>query len=196
MKNLARKSLVVFGLMTMLSSFANEKVVTLKEKETNVTHMRFENVLRGSSLSIVDQYGLVLYNEAIKQNGDYSKGFDLTTLPDGDYFFELNSEFKIVVRPFNVHSNEVVFDKNLEESIYKPMLRTKDDLVFVSRIAMENTALSYKIYYEDNYELVDAVSFEEFEKVEKVYDFSNSERGTYIFVFQFDGRKYTKAIKI
>jgi len=196
MKNLARKSLVVFGLMTMLSSFANEKVVTLKEKETNVTHMRFENVLRGSSLSIVDQYGLVLYNEAIKQNGDYSKGFDLTTLPDGDYFFELNSEFKIVVRPFNVHSNEVVFDKNLEESIYKPMLRTKDDLVFVSRIDMENTALSYKIYYEDNYELVDAVSFEEFEKVEKVYDFSNSERGTYIFVFQFDGRKYTKAIKI
>lgn len=196
MKNLARKSLVVFGLMTMLSSFANEKVVTLKEKETNVTHMKFENVLRGSSLSIVDQYGLVLYNEAIKQNGDYSKGFDLTTLPDGDYFFELNSEFKIVVRPFNVHSNEVVFDKNLEESIYKPMLRTKDDLVFVSRIAMENTALSYKIYYEDNYELVDAVSFEEFEKVEKVYDFSNSERGTYIFVFQFDGRKYTKAIKI
>ena len=182
--------------MTMLSSFANEKVVTLKEKETNVTHMRFENVLRGSSLSIVDQYGLVLYNEAIKQNGDYSKGFDLTTLPDGDYFFELNSEFKIVVRPFNVHSNEVVFDKDLEESIYKPMLRTKDDLVFVSRIDMENTALSYKIYYEDNYELVDAVSFEEFEKVEKVYDFSNSERGTYIFVFQFDGRKYTKAIKI
>ena len=117
MKNLARKSLVVIGLITVLSSFANEKVGTLKEKETNVTHMRFENVLRGASLSIVDEYGLVLYNEAIKQNGDYSKGFDLTTLPDGDYFFELNSEFRIVVRPFNVHSNEVVFDKNLEESI-------------------------------------------------------------------------------
>ena len=196
MKNLARKSLVVFGLITVLSSFANENVETLKEKETNVTHMRFENVLRGSSLSIVDKYGLVLYNEAIKQDGDYSKGFDLTTLPDGDYFFELNSEFKIVVRPFNVHSNEVVFDKELEESIYKPMLRTKDDLVFVSRVAMENTPLSYKIYYEDNFELVDAVSFKESEEVKKVYDFSNSERGTYIFVFEFEGRKFTKTIKI
>ena len=61
MKNLVKTSLVAIGLMISLST-----------------------------LSIVDMQGLALYKEAIEQNGFYSKGFDLTTLPKGDYFFELN----------------------------------------------------------------------------------------------------------
>jgi outer membrane lipoprotein-sorting protein len=196
MKNLARKSLVAIGLMMSLSTFANDTAVTLKEKENNVTNMRFENVKKGSTLSIIDEHGLVLYNEAIEQNGLYVKGFDLTTLPNGDYSFELNSELKIVVIPFNVNSSEVVFDKESKESIYKPVLRIKDNIVFVSRTTIEQTPLSYKIYYADNYDLVDAENFDELEEVKKAYDFSNSEKGNYIFVFESKGRKYSKTIKI
>ena len=195
MKNLARKSLVAIGLMMTLSTFANEKEVTLKGKD-NVTKVRFENVIKGSSLTIIDQHGLVLYNEAIVETGLYSKGFDLTTLPDGEYFFELNSELKIVVIPFNVKSNIVVFDKESEESIYKPVIRMKEDMVYVSRPVVENTSLSYKIFYAANYELVESENFGEMEEVKKVYDFSNSERGNYIFVFKSKGREYTKTIKV
>jgi hypothetical protein len=196
MKNLARKSIVAIGLMMSLSTFANNTEVTLKEKENNVTNIRFENVKKGSTLSIIDEHGLVLYNEAIEQNGLYVKGFDLTTLPNGDYSFELNSELKIVVIPFNVNSSEVVFDKESKESIYKPVLRIKDNIVFVSRATIDQTPLSYKIYYADNYDLVDAENFDELEEVKKVYDFSNSEKGNYIFVFESKGRKYSKTIKI
>ncbi len=196
MKNLARKSIVAIGLMMSLSTFANDSEVTLKEKENNVTNMRFENVKKGSTLSIIDEQGLVLYNESIEQNGLYSKGFDLTALPNGDYSFELNSELKIVVLPFKVNSSEVVFDKESEESIYKPVLRTKDNMVYVSRTTIDQNPLSYKIYYADNYDLVDAENFDELEEVRKVYDFSNSEKGNYIFVFESKGRKYSKSIKI
>ncbi len=196
MKNLARKSLVAIGLMMSLSIFANEKEVTLKEKDNNVTKVRFENVQKGSTLTIIDQYGMVLYNEAILENGSYSKGFDLTTLPNGEYFFELSSELKIVVVPFNVKSNVVVFDKESEESIYKPVIRTKEDMVYVSRPSIDNTSLSYKIFYAANDELVESENFEEMEEVKKVYDFSNAERGTYVFVFESKGRVYSKTVKI
>ncbi|MGI9533177.1 hypothetical protein [Lutimonas sp.] len=196
MKNLAKKSVVAIGLMMSLSIFANEKEVTLKEKENNVTKVRFENVMKGSTLTIIDQYGMVLYNEAIQASGLYSKGFDLTTLPDGDYFFELNSDYKIVVVPFNVKTNVVVFDKESEESIYKPVIRTKDDMVYVSRPAVEKTSLKYKIFYASNDELVEAENFDEMEEVKKVYDFSNAERGKYVFVFESKGRVYSKTIKI
>ncbi len=104
MKNLTRKSLVAVGLMMSLSTLANESELNIKEKEKTVTSMSFENVVQGSSLTIKDENGLVLYNESIEQSGDYTKGFDLTSLPDGDYFFELNSELKIVVIPFIVDS--------------------------------------------------------------------------------------------
>ncbi len=196
MKNLVRTSLVAIGLMISLSIYAGGTALTLKDKETNVTNVRFENVKKGSTLSIVDQHGLVLYTEAIEQNGLYSKGFDLTTLPNGDYFFELNSELKIVLIPFIVNLSEVLFDKGSEESIYKPVVRTKHNMVYVSRALIDQTSLSFKIYYADNYELVESENFKEFEEVKKVYDFSNSEKGNYIFVFESKGRKYSKTINI
>lgn len=196
MKNLVRTSLVAIGLMMSLSTYASDTALTSKDKKINVTNVRFENVKKGSTLSIVDQHGLVLYNEAIEKNGLYSKGFDLTTLPNGDYFFELNSELKIVLIPFKVDLSEVIFDKGSEESIYKPVVRTKDNMVYVSRALIDQTSLSYKIYYADNYELVESENFKELEEVKKVYDFSNSEKGNYIFVFESKGRKYSKTINI
>ena len=196
MKNLARKSLVAVGLMMSLSTLANDSEMTFKEKENNVTNMRFENVAQGSSLTIKDENGLVLYNESIEQSGDYKKGFDLTSLPNGDYFFELNSELKIVVIPFRVDSSEVVFDKESEESIYKPVVRTKDNMVYVSRTVIEQTPLTYKIYYADNYDLVHTAKFEELEEVKTAFDFSAAKKGNYVFVFESKGRKFTKNVKI
>ena len=196
MKNLTRKSLVVVGLMMSLSIFANDTAPTIKENEKKVIKIHFDNVAQGSTLIIKDVNGLVLYNEAIDQKGDYSKGFDLTTLPNGKYFFELNSEFKLIVKPFQVASNEVIFDKESEESIYKPLVRTKDNMVYVSRTAMEQTSLSYKIYYADNYDLVHKGKFEDKEAVKKVYDFSTAKKGNYVFVFESNGREFTKSIKM
>lgn len=196
MKNLARKSLVAVGLMMSLSTLANDNELAIKEKETNVTSIRFENVIQGSSLTIKDENGLVLYNESIEQSGDYSKGFDLSSLPNGDYFFELNSELKLVVIPFNVDASEVVLDKGSEESIYKPAVVTKENMVYVSRTAIDESPLSCKIYYADNYDLVHRAKFEEMEEVKTAYDFSTAKKGNYVFVFESKGRKFTKNVKI
>ena len=195
MKNLARKSLVVIMLTMSLSTQANEVDMTSKEKERIVTKLQLDNVKQGSVLTIVDRNGLVLYNEAIKKSGDYSKGFDLTTLPDGEYFFELDSDLKIIVIPFNVKSNEVVFDKEAEKSIYKPVVRAKDHMVYVSKVALDDSPLSYKIYFADNRDLVYSEKFEASDDIKKVYDFSASKKGKYLFVFESNGRSYTKTVK-
>jgi hypothetical protein len=196
MKNLAKKSLVAVGLMMSLSTLAGNTEVILNDKDSKVTNLSFENVKEGSTLTIKDLNGLVLYKEAIEQSGDYSKGFDLTTLPNGEYFFELNSELKIVVVPFNVKSNEVIFNKEREESIYKPLLIKKDQMVYVWKTEVDQSSLSYKIYYADNYDLVLSEKFEEMEEVSKVYDFSTAKKGNYVFVFETNGRRYTKTVKI
>lgn len=196
MKNLARKSLVVIMLSMSLSTLANETDMTSKEKERIVTNLHLDNVKQGSVLTIIDGNGLVLYNEAIKKTGDYSKGFDLTTLPDGEYFFELDSDLKIIVIPFNVKENEVIFDKEAEKSIYKPVVRAKDDKVYISKVALDESPLSYKIYFADNHDLVYSEKFEASDDIKKVYDFSASKKGNYLFVFESNGRRYTKVVKI
>jgi len=196
MKNLAKNSLVVIMLMMSLSSYANETDMINKEKERTITNLHFDKVEQGSVLSIIDRNGLILYNEAIEKSGDYSKGFDLTTLPDGDYVFELDSELKIIVIPFKVKSKEVIFDKEAEKSIYKPVVRTKGQMVFVSKIAIDGSPLSYKIYFAENRDLVHAEKFEASDEINKVYDFSASRKGNYLFVFESNGRTYTKAVKM
>ncbi len=196
MKKLTKKSLIVLGLFVSMLTYANSDIETIKEKEPNVTNISFKMVKLGSMLSIKDMNGIVLYKESIIKSGDYSKGFDLTSLPNGDYFFELDTELEIVVIPFNVVSNQVAFKKEEKSTIFKPFVRVKDDKVFVSRVSFEKSPIEYSIYYKDNYDLVLTEKIKDQKYLKRIYDFSTAQKGNYVFVFKSNGRKFTKTVKI
>jgi len=196
MKNLTKKSLIILGLFTSLLSYANDEHKTINEKEPKVTNVSFKNVKLGSMLSIKDINGLVIYKESIVKKGEYSKGFDLTALPNGDYYFELNTDLTIVIIPFNVVSNQVKFRKEEESTIFKPNIRVKDDMVYVSRSSHSESPVNYRIYYQRNNDLVYSEKLESVKNFNRIYDFSTSEKGTYLFVFNADGRKFSKTFKI
>ena len=196
MKKLTKKSVLVLGLFMSTLTYANREVEPIKEKEPTVTSMSFKKVKLGSKLSIKDRDGIVLYKESIVKSGDYSKGFDLTTLPNGDYYFELDSELEIVIIPFNVVSNQVVFKKEEKSTIFKPLVRVKDNIVFVSRVSYEESPIEFKIYYADNYDLVLSEKTENQNHLKKIYDFSKAKKGNYLFVFKSNGRRFTKTVKI
>lgn len=196
MKQLTRKGLLAIALLVSLLGFANDLKKPIKEKEPNVTSLSFSKVFEGSMLFIKDEMGLTLYKEAIQKTGEYSKGFDLTSLPDGEYFFELDTDLKIVVIPFEVESNEVRFMKEEKSTILKPVVRVVDNKVLVSRTSFEGAPLEFKIYYAQNSDVVLSERFENETIVEKVYDFSESKKGEYLFVFKSNGRKFVKSVKI
>ena len=161
-----------------------------------VTIVSFKKVKLGSKLSIKDVNGIVLYKESIIKSGDYSKGFDLTSLPNGDYIFELDTELKITIIPFNVVSNQVAFKKEEKSTVYKPFIRVKDARVYISRLSFEQDSIEFKIYFEDNYDLVLSEKFEKESQLKRIYDFSTAEKGNYVFVFKSKGRTFTKTVKI
>jgi len=196
MKNLALKSFVVLGLCTSLMGYANILDNGAKEKESKVTNLKLESVKQGSVLSIKDGAGSILYKESIDQTGEYSKGFDLNSLPNGDYYFELDSELKFMIIPFTVSVNDITFNEKAKNTIFKPFLYVKDEKVYLSRPAFDVSPLTYKIFYAENYDLVLSEKFEQESEVKRVYDFSKAEKGNYVFVFESNGRKYSKAIKI
>jgi hypothetical protein len=196
MKRLSRTGLIAIALSVSLMGFANDLKNPIKKKEPKVTSLSFSKVVEGSMLFIKDEMGLTLYKEAIRQTGDYSKGFDLTSLPDGEYFFELDTDLKVVVIPFDVESNEVRFRKEERSTILKPMLRVVDDKVLFTRTSFEYAPLEFKIYYAENSDVVLSQKFENETIIEKVYDFSESKKGVYTFVFKSNGRKFVKSVKI
>ena len=196
MKKLTKKSLIVLGLCTSLLSFAHNNQEPSKEKEPEVTSMSFKSVKQGSKLLIKDKSGSVLYKESIVKTGKYSKGFDLTSLPNGDYYFELDTDLEIVTIPFNVVSNQVKFKKEEKSTIYKPYVRVDKNMVYVTRASYSESPIEYKIYYLDTYDLVYSEKMSMETNVNKAFDFSTSLKGTYLFVFNSNGRKFTKTVKI
>ena len=90
--------LLVTMLATMLSNASKPEMAEKNFKIENTT-LSINNVKQGQQLIIKDSNGIVLYKEMIDRSGVYKKGFDLTSLPNGEYYFELDKDTEVQVIP-------------------------------------------------------------------------------------------------
>ncbi|MGH1387293.1 hypothetical protein [Kordia sp.] len=187
---------MIMMIVSMLS-YANPTYSLDTHKESTI--LTFNNVKKGHQLVIKDTNLLILYKEAIQKNGRYSKGFDLTALPDGTYYFELEKDVEIVVIPFTVVANKVTFDKEKETIVYKPTVRLEENHLFVSRLSLDTQPLSIKIYYRDSLgkgtDLIFSEKIKNTKIVERIYELSKEKKGKYTIVFTSKGREFEEHIK-
>ena len=199
MKNVikhSKKGFLMVTLFATLLSFANEASFFKIKNDAKRTSLTLSNVKEGNLLSIKDDNGVILYKELIQTTGNYTKGFDLTALPDGSYIFEVDKDLEIKTIPFSVKSNTVLFNKEEEKTIFKPSIKVDDDLVYVTKLALNGESLVIDIYFSNsNYlELMHSEKIENVKNIEKVYRLSGIKKGIYKMVFLFEGRKFTKII--
>jgi hypothetical protein len=195
MKNVikhSKKILVAVAMLTVLVGNAKDKSAILK-KGLIKTALTINNVKKGNLLSIKDQNGVVLYKELIEESGTYKKGFDLTALPDGDYFFQVDKDIEVKTIPFTVKSNKVLFKKSEEVTVFKPFVTEKDGFVCVSKLAPDYASLKIDIYgnFNGDYELLHSDNFENLQTIEKAYKL---EKGDYKIVLNSDNNEYIKYV--
>ncbi|RPD99067.1 hypothetical protein EGM88_04240 [Aureibaculum marinum] len=194
MKKIIKNNILIIALFSTIFSYANDFTYSNNDKG-GVTQVTFKNVNEGNILSIKDINGFVLYKETIKSYGKYSKNFDLSALPDGDYLFEMEKEFEIKIIPFKVNLKKVDFNKELESVIFKPVVIVENGFVKVQQSLLNKEPLAVNIYYE-NGQLVHSNKFENTEILSKSYDFSSSVKGNYRIEFSNGNRTFVKEIKI
>jgi hypothetical protein len=192
--------LMVTMLATMLSNAARPATFE-KKVETENTTISINSVKQGQQLIIKDYNGIVLYKELIEKSGVYTKGFDLTALPNGEYYFELDKDIEVQVIPFKVYMNKVEFLKEKETKFFKPIIRFKDDKVLLSRLSFDSKPLEVKIYYDDyssyiDYELIHSEKFKDTKIIERVYLLNKQKKGNYKVVIKTEGREFTESITI
>ncbi|NJX14123.1 hypothetical protein [Tamlana crocina] len=201
MKNViknTKKGILMAIMMTALLSFANEKAsFTSIKNDAGRTTVTFVDAKAGNLLSIKDGNGNVLYKESIQKTGVYTKGFDLTSLPDGEYLFELDKEVEISTMPFTVKASEVSFKKELEKTLFKPVTRVKGNLVYITRLTLNKAPMDVEVYSESNgsYELIHSETFKDTENIERMYRLSGLNKVDYKIVFKTEGRVFTETIK-
>ncbi|WP_298424151.1 hypothetical protein [uncultured Kordia sp.] len=197
MKKSIKNIVSILIMIISITSYANSDYSFDTRKGSTV--LTLSNVKKGHQLLIKDTNFLVLYKEAISQNGTYSKGFDLTNLPDGAYYFELEKDVKIVSIPFTVTANEVKFNKEKETTIYKPTIRLADDKLCISRLSLEAKPMKIEIYYRevigDNSSLLFSEKIENTKVISRIYELSKEKKGSYTVVFTTEGREFAEKIK-
>ncbi len=199
--NNSKKVLLMVALFATVIGYANDNLFTINKSVANKTVLTLDNVKQGNLFTIKDKNGIVLYKESIQKEGTYKKEFDLTSLPDGTYLFELDKDMEINIIPFTVILNEVSFDKSSSEVIFKPATRVKDGMVFINRLSLsKQVPLEVSIYFDsgiisNDYELIyneNLTSDDNF--VGKVFKIEDYKEGNYKIVYKTEGRTFVEFI--
>ena len=193
MKKVIRKGVLMVGILSIMTSYANKVSYTSTTSNIKKTIITLKNVKEGELLSIKDKSGLILYKELIKKTGAYSKGFDLTSLPDGDYIYEIEKDMEIKTVPFNVSSNQVAFNKENETTIHKPYAILKKNYIRVNKLALNEEPLVVSIFYVNNNGgsgLIHSETIKGIKNIEKIYKLRKYATGNYIVVLNSDNRTY------
>lgn len=120
MKKTLKHTLVVMAMLGTITGYANLTPSVPLHDNVKTTIIRLDNVKVGQRLMIKSITGTILYKESINKTGDYNKEFDLTSLPDGHYFFELEKDVEFRIIPFMVSNTAVTFSKKNEFRLLKP----------------------------------------------------------------------------
>ncbi|QHI37319.1 hypothetical protein IMCC3317_26980 [Kordia antarctica] len=197
MKKRIKNVVFIVAMLASVMSYASADYALNTKKISTI--LTLTNVKKGQKLVIKDADLSIIYKELIANDGIFSKGYDLTALPDGKYFFELEKDVEIVIMPFTVVSNEVKFEKEKEAFIYKPTVRTVDNIVYVSRLSLDTQPLKIKIYYRESFGDTTTLVFSEEIKntkiIERIYELSKLKKGDYTIVFKTQNREFTERIK-
>ena len=188
-----QKSLLAVAVFTVIIGNANEISTLSNKEEFKKTALTLNNVKAGDLLTIKDYSGVTLYKELINFSGTYKKGFDLTALHNGNYFFEVDKDLEIRTIPFIVKSNQVVFNKAAEVITFKPFVRQKNDLILISKLATNLEPLKIEIYSKNNedFELAYSEEIEGEQIIERTYKLK---KGNYKIIFNSDNKEFTKFI--
>lgn len=195
MKKVINFSLLIVALITATSGYSKDLVSSINKEKKENTIIEFKQVQKGSLLLIKDANEFTLYEETMKENGAFSRIFDFSHLPNGEYYFELNSKNEIKIIPFTVINSVTGFVQEAEYSISKPKIIVENNYVHISTQSSEKQNMELKVYY-DGDDLAYKESLDNAKTINRTYDFSNSLSGRYTIILTSDGRSFIDNIKI
>jgi hypothetical protein len=200
MKKTIKNTLVVMAMLGAITSYANLTPSIPFNENIKATILTLENVKEGQRLVIKSKNGTILYKESISKTGAYQKEFDLTSLPNGSYFFELEKDLEIQIIPFSVSANTVKFSKDKEVKIFKPYVRAEGNKLLVSKLSLDLQPLMVDIYYDNpnssNYERIYSEKIENTKVIERIFSLDKQMPGTYKIITKSEGRVYTQIFTI
>lgn len=193
MRTVKKMTLVALMLVT-LSGYAEKRENNHSKRVTKSVLVEFVNVKKGQKLLIKDEHGRILHSEIVKHSGDLSKAFDLNQLNDGTYTIELEKDFEVIIKPFDIKNNGLTYLETKETKIFKPLVRSEKDRLLISQLSLNSNPVKVEIFYED--ELIYSETITGEKTVNRIYKFQDESFGNYHTIVKSDNRSYIEYFKL
>ena len=186
MKKIVRNILAVAVMLGTYTSYGNQEV--------NALPISY-NVNKNQIIKVTDAKGKVIFNAQMKDyNGDISKSFNFEQLKDGVYMVEITRAFEIEVKAIEVKDHNVTFIDSAKERIFKPVVRTEQSKVLISKLDLDAKEMTVELYFED--ELIHTELIEGETILNRVYQLDRSQPGDYTAIIRANDRVYVEHFRI
>jgi len=174
MKTTIKNSLVIIAMLGTITSYANLMPSSLLNEGIKKTILNLENVREGQQLLIKSEEGIIVYRESIQKTGLYKKEFDLTSLPNGNYYFEIDKDFEI----------KIIFKVN-------------NNIVSVSKLSLGLEPVEIKIYFNSgDFELIHSEIITDSQSIQRTFNLLKNVKGDYKIECKTEGRVFVKYFKV
>jgi len=152
-------------------------------------------VYEGDHISVTNDSEEIIFSSRIKSTVDITKFFDFSLLTDGVYKVEITKAYEIETLHIDVKSDKVTLVPDSQKKIYKPVIRTENGQVIISKIALDSNKMNVELYFED--ELIYSEKVEnDGDILNRVYKLDLTNRGNYKAIIKTNNRKYVEKFKI
>jgi hypothetical protein len=195
--NTSKKVFLMVALLATVMGYANDGTFFISKKNAHRTVLTLNDVKVGNLFTIKDANNLVLYKEAIQKSGFYMRGFNLASLPDGTYVFELDKDMEIKTIPFRINKGLIEYNSTRSKTVFKPSTVVKGNMIFVSKLALNKAPLEIEIYRDEGnfapYKLVfSEVLKADTNQLERIYKLNESAKGKYKIIYKTEGKAFTE----
>lgn len=192
MKTINKKVLLAIFILGTFISHANNsdfKNIADAKKVTVV----FNNAKKGHQLSMKDAQGVVLHSEKVSEQGNLVKTFDFSNLKNGTYTLELDKDFEIVIKVLEVKNKTIIFNEDANKIIFKPFIRTEENLVLISSTTFDKKPLEINIYHND--EIIYSETATSDSILNRIYRLNKEIKGDYKVIVRNNQRVYKNEFK-
>lgn len=187
------KTLLLFISMVLITPHLHASLDVSPISGTKKIAITLSELNSPTKIELLDQQGIILTSTKVKSI-NYQSIFDLTILPEGKYFLSIQLGTKEWVQPLQLEADKVNIDKKAIREYFSPVFHSngnKLDLILLNQFL---SPVEIHILNE-NGQAVFNEKLGSVLRVEKRFDLSTLEAGTYTMVVNAHDRNYYHTIR-
>ena len=144
---------------------------------------------------LLNQQGVVLYQEDIASAEIFQRSLNLMELPDGTYELQIEDDYKTETTSLTKINGKVSAANQMKTTSFKPQIMLKDTQLNISLLALNNEKLTVSILDEDR-NIISENNLSGSVNLVQAYDLSQLKPGHYTVQLYTNGKVYDRLITL